>query len=241
MEENENKVNEEVKKRGRPKKSVKPSVKEDIKEEVEPEVEDIPEVEEEKYIDYTAPVKKVPFADEDPYPNAAEEALSEDRREDHPDVRIPDNKQDDTFFRKLFKKNKMKKDGKVMLVLLHPNTDATISYIDTEKDGSFKVQDETYHVNEHCIYSLKHKRDRFPMCILPTWSMVPIGNRTWFELSQERRGHELERIILNAIKKEEVLKDDEKKKKGLGGGKLWIIIGVIIVGYFILKSGAIKF
>jgi hypothetical protein len=99
------------------------------------------------------------------------------------------------------------------------------------------IEDEQYHINEHCVYRLKIKKDYYPLCILPTWTMIPIGTKAWFELSQERRGHELERIILNAIKKEERVKMDDGKKKGKMSAKtIWIVIAVIVIGYFLLKS-----
>jgi hypothetical protein len=66
--------------------------------------------------------------------------------------------------------------------------------------------------------------------------MIPLGTKAWFELSQERRGHELERMALKAIKNEERVKLDEGKKGKMSGKTIWIIIAVIIIGYIFLKS-----
>lgn len=148
-----------------------------------------------------------------------------------------ESKEAKTFWGKFFKKEKVKKEGKVAVMLLHKTTDATVDYIDVEQDGSFEVLGEQYHINEHCLYNLKFKKDRYPLCILPTWTMIPIGTKAWFELSQERRGHELERIILNAIKKEEAIKmDDGKKKNKMSAKTIWIILAVVVGGYIFLKS-----
>ena len=185
---------------------------------------------------------RVPLADKSSYPNEEEQSILEDKVELHKDFTLPDTPKSDNFFKRIFKKNEIKKDGTVAVMLLHPTTDATLHYIETEKDGSFKIEEETYHVNEHCLYSLKHKKERYPLCLLPTWSMIPIGTQAWFELSQERRGHELERMIIQSIKKEEIVKEDgQKKKSKISGKTLWLIIGIVVLGYFLLKSGAIKF
>ncbi len=185
-----------------------------------------------------------PLSDKVIYPDAQEEqALQEKEGVEQKPVKMPEEpKKAGTFWRRIFKKNKIKKKGVVLVWLLHANTEATHNYIEVEDDGDFMVGDDKYNVNEHCMYHTKEKGIYYPTCFLPTWSMVPIGTQAWFELSQERRGHELERIILRAIKKEEAVKDDDKKKgKAWSAKTIWLIIGACVVGYFVLKfSGVLK-
>lgn len=152
-------------------------------------------------------------------------------------IKNVDDKKSITFWGKIFKKNKVNKEGKVALILLHPHGDATTQYQDVEKDGSFKVGNEQYYLNEHCIYRLRVKRESIPLCILPTWTMIPLGTKAWFELTQERRGMELSRMILNAIKKEEAIKMEDGKKKGKMSAKtIWLLLAVVVGGYIFLKS-----
>lgn len=222
---------EEKKKRGRKKKEfIDETPKEIPQEEVKPEIpeEIVTPIE-------TNEVKEVKQERSIP-------SLSDNLPDDNPvelgsnDVKLPTTKQDESFFKKIFKKNKMNKEGKVTVILLHPSTDADIHYVDIENElGDFHIGKEKYNVNEHCVYSLVHKKVRYPMCILPTWTMVPIGTKSWFELGQERRGHELEVIILNAIKKEEALKAEEIKKKP-SAKSMWIWIALIIGGFLFAKS-----
>jgi len=236
---------EEKKKRGRPKKVVETSQKAQesviVNENMENKEMDI-DLEKKrledriKQLEMEQSIKVIvpPLADKENFPSEVEAKALENKVGD---TRLPEKKEDISFWGKLFKKNKFKKDGTVAVQLLHPQGDATLHYIETDKDGSFKIEDEQYHINEHCVYRLKIKKDYYPLCILPTWTMIPIGTKAWFELSQERRGHELERIILNAIKKEERVKMDDGKKKGKMSAKtIWIVIAVIVIGYFLLKS-----
>lgn len=238
------------KKRGRPKKiteEVKPQTTEQIdseKKELESRLkileDELRKQKEEE--EMNRPLRddeyiQIPLMDKNPYPTEEERKLTESIERKVTNVRLPEKKEDTRFWGKVFRKNKVKKEGMVAVMLLHPVGDATIHYIQTESDGMFKIGDEDYHTNEHCVYNLKVKKDHIPLCILPTWTMIPIGTKAWFELSQERRGHELERMILNAIKKEERIKLDDGKKKGkLSAKTMWIVIAVIVGGYIFLKS-----
>ena len=248
---------EEVRKRGRPKKEEKEVFEEEIsnienekqklldrlnqiereeKEELERQeiIQQQAELERKEKLEYEEWKRqrnqyKVPFSDD-----LIEESNLEEKVKD---IRPKENKESETFWGKIFKKNKIDKEGKVAIMLLHPQGDATTLYQDTDKDGGFKIEDEQYNINEHCVYTLKVKKDRIPICILPTWTMIPIGTKAWFELSQERRGFELQRIILKNIKNEERVKlGDEKKKTKLNAKTIWIILVILIGGYIFLKS-----
>jgi len=229
-----------IKKRGRPKK---------IRDAHEGMVSstELPEIKPEKQIDEKAiifeaptiqerdtPIPQViptaPLADKDPYPNLEEQEVQEDPIPTRPIIN--DNGEGNRFWSKIFNKNKIKKSGMVAVLLLHATRDAESTYVEVDQHGMFKVQNQDYHVNQHCLYFLRIKKDYIPLCILPTWSMIPIGTKAWFELSQERKGHELEGMIIAAIRKEEVLKEEEPKKKALSGKMIWIIIALIIGGYF---------
>lgn len=241
----------EVKKRGRPKKE-KPIEEriinnEEEKEELEEKLKQVEQTEEKEEAQIREKIKrdlgeeeieyielKIPLADKEAYPNKEEARVLEEKVND---VRVEESKKSQTFWGKIFKKNKIKKDGMVAIMALHPQSDATTEYLDTDKDGMFKYGGEDYHVNEHCIYRLKVKKDSIPLMILPTWSLIPIGTKAWFELSQERRAHELQRMILNAIKKEEMIKLEDNKPKGKMNAKLlWIVVLGLIGGYIFLKS-----
>lgn len=242
---------EEKKKRGRPRKEESPQETEVVtSEESDEAAEKSPEDnngEDALNGRYTEQVNQnqekqeqkpiIPLSDPEPYPSEAEKTFLENETV-HPDIRIPETNDDRKFLRKTFKKNKMKKDMMVCVHLLHQQGDVTVHYLPCDERGGFTIGDGIYNVNEHCLYNLKVKRRRYPICYLPVWTMVPIGTKAWFELSQERRGEELLQIIISKIQHEEVVKADEgiKKKSAFSGKMLMIILLVLVGGYFILKS-----
>ena len=68
--------------------------------------------------------------------------------------------------------------------------------------------------------------------------MVPFGNKDYWQMTSERRGLELQEELIAAVRAEETVKQDEnlKKKSKLSGKTMWIVIGVIIIGYFVWKG-----
>jgi hypothetical protein len=150
----EEKIEEKVeKKRGRPKGSKikkKDEIKtntdlDNIEKEVDAQAEELIKKEDTELEQVEEEIKPA-LTDNMPYPQSIDEKVD--------DVIIEETKEDLGFWKKIFKKEKVKKEGMVAVLLLHPNTSATRHYIETKNNGEFWIDKYKYHVNEHCLYNL---------------------------------------------------------------------------------------
>lgn len=236
-------------KRGRPKKvkvEENKEVVEEIKEsnDVKENDEQLPFSEDLEKLDEIKPEGKIGLIDNLPFPE--KEVLNEEEEKNIKQIqKIEPTKEEKGFWEKFFDKKKLNKQNMVAILLLGTDAKGIPLYREYDQDGMFTVEDikknplaKKYHVREDCIFTIEVKKKSIPLCILPVWSMVPLGTKIYWEMSQERRGLELQEGIIKAIRAEEIVKADEnlKKKGGLSGKTIWIVIGLIVIGYLIWKG-----
>ena len=236
----ENEVKEVKKKRGRPKKEEQKVPEQPIQ---EPEKEVEAKVEEQE-VEQQVEEKKLPLTDGLDFPEKIELTSEEELNvEDVKDIK-PE-KKDKTFWEKFFNNKKVDKPNTVAILLLRINGEATPLYREYDEEGMFRIDDikknpfaKTYHIRHDCIHRIKIKKDTIPLCILPEWSLVPLGTRLYWEMGVERRGMEAQEEFLKAIRAEEVVKQDEslKKKSAVSGKTIWIFIAIVVIGYLFWKG-----
>lgn len=235
-------VKEEIvkKKRGRPKKVIVDKVEEAKSEVPNSEVK---EEGEQSLLPQNTEESNPSLYDELPLPET--EALSDEQKKDIESIKNtkPEIKEIG-FWEKHFNSKKLDKPNTVAILILRVNGDATPLYRQYDENGMFTLEDlkknplaKSYHVRQDCIYRLKFGKHQIPLCILPEWSMIPLGTKVYWEMTPERRALELEQGILRAIRAEETIKQDENlKKKAVSGKTIWIFIIVVVVGYLIWKG-----
>jgi len=143
-----------------------------------------------------------------------------------------------------FRKKKPFKQGKVLVVWLGYNHNVVFKW-GVVRGGLIIVDGEQYRAYESgAVYFYKNK---FPVVLLFEWRLTPAGGTTEQRLVKPIGGDEDKRFaddnglfshaqqtIIRAIMQAEIDKDEQKKK----GGKsiIWIVIGIGIALYFILKA-----
>ncbi len=239
----ENEVKEVKKKRGRPKKEEQ-KIEEQVTQEPEKEKAEIKVPEQEIIEQPMQEEKKLPLTDGIDFPEKVE--LTDEEEINIEDVKdIKPEKKDKTFWEKFFNNKKVDKPNTVAILLLRINGEATPLYREYDEEGMFRIDDikknpfaKTYHIRHDCIHRIKIKKDTIPLCILPEWSLVPLGNRIYWEMGIERRAMEAQEEFLKAIRAEEVVKQDEslKKKSAISGKTIWIFIAIVVIGYLFWKG-----
>lgn len=137
------------------------------------------------------------------------------------------------FWEKIFRKSKLGKPNKVAVIFLRNNGRAEPMELETS-NGFFRIAGKTYHENRDCFYSLG--KERYPLALIPEWSLIPIGTKKWEDKDMLEKFAELQDHTLRGIRNAELVKMGDTEK-GKINTKAAIGLGIaVIVGLAILQS-----
>ena len=138
------------------------------------------------------------------------------------------------LFERLFKKWKLKKPGMVAVLFLRNNGMADFMEVESKK-GFLNVEGHVYHERRDCTYTTT--KDRYPLAIIPEWSLIPVGTKEWEDKTMITKFAELQDHTLRGIRHAELVKMGDKDKpkinsKAAIGIGIAIVVGLaILVGY----------
>lgn len=154
-----------------------------------------------------------------------------------------------SFTDKLLGKNKPKKDFKLprkltvganrkiklnyaITLYLRNNGSCNFFWSPIVDDSIYVKDTKQYHVaSGEFVMNMPYKNKLLPFIIIPEWSMIPIYPK---EMSAEQKDKYMAYAQKVIIDKAEKAKLEEKKKMNLN--IIWIILGILVIGYIILKS-----
>lgn len=142
-------------------------------------------------------------------------------------------KEKETWWSKRFNKNKLKKGSKVAIIYLRSNGNVDLLQKEV-KNGFFTVNNETYHEDKDCIYTLT--KDRLPVMIQREWDLVPLGTKKWEDDDMREKFRSLETHVLKGIRSAELVRTGGEKDSGTITVKqaiLYGILGVVLVALFL--------
>ena len=110
------------------------------------------------------------------------------------DVKMDSRKKDKDktgFWDKIWNNKKLDKRGTVAVLYLRENGNAEPMEV-VSKRGFFNINGRTYHERRDCIYTMS--KDRYPLAIIPEWSITPIGTKSWYDRKPQEIISILQRI-----------------------------------------------
>ena len=125
---------------------------------------------------------------------------------------------------RIFKESKLKK-GKTAILFLKNNNIAEPMELESNK-GFFHIDGKTYHEDRDCVYTLG--KDRYPLAIIPEWSSIPFGTKSWHDKPMLEKFHSLEEHTIRGIRQAELVRSGEKDKDKLNI-KTIVIIGILMI------------
>ena len=140
------------------------------------------------------------------------------------------------FWAKIFKKKRLIKPKRVAVIYLYNNGSAETSIQET-KEGFFSMNNKTYHERRDCTYMIEIERERFPLAIIPEWSLIPLGTEGWKDKTMQEKFSELQDHVLSAIRRAELVKMGAGALPALNmktiilAGILVLIVGAVILNY----------
>jgi len=148
-----------------------------------------------------------------------------DKLTDKKDKSKPEEK---TLWHKTFNKNKLKRPDKVAVIYLRENGIAEPMELTVDSKGFFHVNGKVYHEDRDCTYLLG--KDKHPFAIIPEWSVVAIGRKTWYDQSMQKIFCVLQDHVMKGIRHAERVRTGEKGEGLRLNAKqviLYIILGII--------------
>lgn len=146
------------------------------------------------------------------------------------DIEKKDEKKSQSFWSKIFQKEKLKKPEDVAALYLRENgvAEPMIVHPD-EKSGFFHINNRQYHPRRDCKFIIG--KDKTPLVIIPEWKLTPVGTKEYDDLPIEQRLSDLQQHTIEAIRHAEIV-----KMSGEDGIKPnWkVIIGIVIGGIILL-------
>ena len=140
------------------------------------------------------------------------------------------------FFGNLFKTTQLKKPEKVAVILLKKNNTGKEMILEPDNEGVFNINGKKYHQDEDCIYTMEIDKVRYPLAIIPEWSMIPLGTQKWDERPMVEKFAKLQDHVLRGIKNAELVRMGDKENKTKLSTKqivLGVIVAIILIGIFI--------
>lgn len=134
------------------------------------------------------------------------------------------------FWKKLWSKKKLEKSNMVAVIYLRNNGHADPIEVES-KNGFFNINGKTYHENRDCIYTLG--KDRYPLAIIPEWSVTPIGRKEWEDKGMQEKFHILQDHVMKGIRHAERVRMGEKDGQQLN------IKAIILIGIAVLIVAAV--
>ncbi len=139
------------------------------------------------------------------------------------------------FWEKIWNKHKIEKKNHVAIIFLHENGNAEPMEVMSEK-GFFQIKGKTYHERRDCIYTLG--KERYPLAIIPEWSLTPIGTKGWEEKTMQEKLSILQDHAIKGIRHAERVKSGEDQggiklnaKAAIGIAIAAVIVIAVIMSY----------
>ncbi len=145
-----------------------------------------------------------------------------------------DKSKDKTLWTKIFNKNKLKKTNKVAVIYLRDNGRAEPMELIVDSKGFFNVNGRVYHEDRDCTYLLG--KDKHPFAIIPEWSVVPFGRKSWYDQPMQKIFCILQDHVMKGIRHAERVRTGEKGEGLKLNAKqviLYIVLGIIVVAVLV--------
>lgn len=130
------------------------------------------------------------------------------------------------FWDKVWNKKKLEKRNTVAVLYLRENGTAEPMEI-ISKRGFFNINGKTYHERRDCIYTMS--KERYPLAIIPEWSITPLGNKLWYDKTPQEIIGILQDHCMNGIRHSERVRSGENMGTNKINMKNVIVIGIIVI------------
>lgn len=130
------------------------------------------------------------------------------------------------FWEKIWDTKKLDKRNTVAVLYLRENGTAEPMEI-ISKRGFFNINGRTYHERRDCIYTMS--KDRYPLAIIPEWSVTPIGTKAWYDRKPQEIISILQDHCMNGIRHSERVRSGENMHDSKINLKNIIVIGIIVI------------
>lgn len=127
---------------------------------------------------------------------------------------------------KMWKIKKLEKRNNVAVLYLRENGTAEPMEV-VSKHGFFNINGKTYHERRDCIYTIN--KERFPLAIIPEWSVTPLGNKSWYDKRPQEIISILQDHCMNGIRHSERVRAGENRDGSKLNLKNIIVIGIIVI------------
>lgn len=133
---------------------------------------------------------------------------------------------------RMFKKGNLQK-KKVAILFLRNNGRAETYELEA-KNGFFNINNQTYHEDRDCIYSMG--KERYPLAVIQEWSVVPIGRKVFEDKNIQEKFHIFEDHVMKGIRHAERVRSGEKEGMQLTGKTIVVIIIAVVIGIALLSQ-----
>ena len=130
------------------------------------------------------------------------------------------------FWDKVWNKKKLDKRNTVAVLYLRENGIAEPMEVMSSR-GFFHIENKTYHEIRDCIYTMS--KDRYPLAIIPEWSITPLGNKSWYDKRPQEVISILQDHCMNGIRHSERVRSGERMGDTKLNMKNIIVIGIIVI------------
>ncbi len=141
-----------------------------------------------------------------------------------------------SFWQRAFNHKKIKNDPRQVAVIYLRNNGTAVPMEVTVKKGFFSIEGRTYHEQQDCIYAMG--KDRTPLAIIPEWSMIPYGTKTWHDKTMLEKFSECQDHHLRAIRNAELVRSGERDGPKINPKVLIGLLVLAIIGFAIFKNFA---
>jgi len=117
-----------------------------------------------------------------------------------------------------------------ILVFLLTNNRKIIPQLGNINDGLVEVNGKFHACSMDYIFLYKGK---YPAVVIPEWDLTPIGTKDYYEAMATGRNINPQQIMIRAIESKENAGAKKLNPKML----IWIILGVVVVGYILFAKG----
>ena len=135
----------------------------------------------------------------------------------------------------LWKTKKLDKSNIVAVLYLRESGIAEPMEVKSEK-GFFNINGKSYHERRDCIYTID--KERYPLAIIPEWSVTPIGKKEWYDKSLQEVCSILQDHVMKGIRHAERVRSGENMrdsklttKQMVDGGIIVIILEAFLFSY----------
>jgi hypothetical protein len=133
------------------------------------------------------------------------------------------------------KEKKMRKPDVVAILFLRNNGMAEIIYREP-REGMFEINGKSYHERMDCRYFLTMGKDRYPLAVIPEWSLIPLGTEEFRKMPEERKFAELQDHVIKGIRNAEIVRQEGDQRKPLNAKTIVVLVIIGVIGLALLRS-----